>query len=474
MRKMKNYLLSLLCVTVVLTSCGVDESLNIDQKNPSEVPAGGLFTNALKNLGDQMNSCSVNENVFRLYAQYWAQTTYPDESQYNQVTRNIGGSLWTNMYRDVLKDLQGAKELVSNGEAPSQAQLAIIKFMEVYAYSILVDTFGDVPFTEALDPLNPSPKYDDAATIYTALASHLDEAISGLSSGAGFDASQDIAYGGNVAQWRQAAVSLKLRMAMRLADSNPSVSQAMAEAAFLAGPIVANADNFGINYLASAPNTNPLWVSLVQSGRNDFVAANTLVDSMNPTNDPRLASYFKMYEGAYVGGDYGNANGAGSNSNLSDYMKTPDLKGDLITAAEVHFLLSEAAARGYSVGGTAEAYYNSAIGVSMDEWGVSATDTAAYLALTEVAYATAAGDWKQKIGSQKWVAMFNNGYEGWTAWRLLDLGLNGPVVDGVTLDIPTRFLYPTSEATLNGSQYDSAASAIGGDTKTTKIFWDVN
>jgi len=471
---MRNYLLSLLCVTIVLTSCGVDESLNIDQKNPSEVPAGGLFTNALKNLGDQMNSCSVNENVFRLYAQYWAQTTYPDESQYNQVTRNIGGNIWSTMYRDVLKDLKGAKELVSNGEAPSQAQLAIIKFMEVYAYSVLVDTFGDVPFTEALDPLNPSPVYDDAATIYSALASHLDEAIADLSSGAGFDASQDIAYGGNVAQWRQAAVSLKLRMAMRLADSNPSASQAMAESAFSAGPIVANADNFGINYLASAPNTNPLWVSLVQSGRKDFVAANTLVDAMNPNNDPRLPTFFQMYDGAYVGGTYGNANGASSNSDLSELIKMPDFKGDLITAAEVHFLLSEAAARGYSVGGTAEAYYNSAIGVSMDEWGVSTSDAASYLALPEVAYATADGDWMQKIGSQKWVAMFNNGNEGWTTWRLFDLGLNGPEVDGVTLDIPTRFLYPVSEATLNGSQYDSAASAIGGDSKTTKIFWDVN
>ena len=471
---MRNYLLSLLCVTIVLTSCEVDESLNIDQKNPSEVPAGGLFTNALKNLGDQMNSCSVNENVFRLYAQYWAQTTYPDESQYNQVTRNIGGNIWSTMYRDVLKDLKGAKELVSNGEAPSQAQLAIIKFMEVYAYSVLVDTFGDVPFTEALDPLNPSPVYDDAATIYSALASHLDEAIADLSSGAGFDASQDIAYGGNVAQWRQAAVSLKLRMAMRLADSNPSASQTMAESAFSAGPIVANADNFGINYLASAPNTNPLWVSLVQSGRKDFVAANTLVDAMNPNNDPRLPTFFQMYDGAYVGGTYGNANGASSNSDLSELIKMPDFKGDLITAAEVHFLLSEAAARGYSVGGTAEAYYNSAIGVSMDEWGVSTSDAATYLALPEVAYATADGDWMQKIGSQKWVAMFNNGNEGWTTWRLFDLGLNGPEVDGVTLDIPTRFLYPVSEATLNGSQYDNAASAIGGDSKTTKIFWDVN
>ena len=377
---MRNYLLSLLCVTVVLTSCGVDESLNIDQKNPSEVPAGGLFTNALKNLGDQMNSCSVNANVFRLYAQYWAQTTYPDESQYNQITRNIGGNIWNTLYRDVLQDLKGAKELVSNGEAPSQAQLGIIKFMEVYAFSVLVDTFGNVPFTEALEPENPSPVYDDAATIYTALASHLDEAIANLSSGAGFNASQDIAYGGNVAQWRQAAVSLKLRMAMRLAESSPSVSQAMAESAFNAGPIVANADNFGINYLSAAPNTNPLWVSLVQSGRKDFVAANTLVDAMNPNNDPRLPNFFQTYEGNYVGGTYGSANGASSNSDLSELIKMPDLKGDLITAAEVHFLLSEAAARGYSVGGTDEAYYNSAIGVSMDEWEVSIEDAATYLA----------------------------------------------------------------------------------------------
>jgi hypothetical protein len=203
-------------------------------------------------------------------------------------------------------------------------------------------------------------------------------------------------------------------------------------------------------------------------------AANTLVDAMNPNNDPRLPNFFQTYEGNYVGGTYGSANGASSNSDLSELIKMPNLKGDLITAAEVHFLVSEAAARGYSVGGTDEAYYNSAIGVSMDEWEVSIEDAATYLALTEVYYTTADGDWMQKIGSQKWVAMYNNGYEGWTTWRLFNLSLNGPEVDGVTLDIPTRFLYPVSEATLNGSQYDSAAAAIGRDSKTTKIFWDVN
>ena len=154
MKKMKKYLVVLLSISFLVTSCDVDESLNIDKKSPSQVPASGLFTNALKNLGNQANSCSVNENVYRLYAQYWAQTTYPDESQYNQVTRNIGGNIWSTMYRDVLQDLKGAKELLE-GDAANDTKLGIIKFLEVYAYSILVDTFGDVPYTEALDPENP-------------------------------------------------------------------------------------------------------------------------------------------------------------------------------------------------------------------------------------------------------------------------------------------------------------------------------
>lgn len=470
---MKKYLVVLLSISFLVTSCDVDESLNIDKKSPSQVPASGLFTNALKNLGNQANSCSVNENVYRLYAQYWAQTTYPDESQYNQVTRNIGGNIWSTMYRDVLQDLKGAKELLE-GDAANDTKLGIIKFLEVYAYSILVDTFGDVPYTEALDPENPTPAYDDAASIYMNLATKLDEAIAALASGSGFTASQDIAFGGDIAGWKSAAISLKLRMAMRLADVDPAKSKSMAESAFNAGPIVTNASNFGINYLSSAPNTNPLWVSLVQSGRKDFVAANTLVDVMNPLYDPRLPVFFDKYEGEYVGGTYGSANGAGSNSNLSETMTNPALKGYLITAAEVHFLLAEAAARGYSVGGSDEAYYTSGIKVSMDEWG-KADEADAYIAQADVTYATATGDWKEKIGNQKWIAMFNNGFEGWTTWRLLDISvLTSPIVDDVPLNIPTRFLYPVSEATLNGTQYDAGSAAIGGDSKTTKIFWDVN
>jgi len=70
--------------------------------------------------------------------------------------------------------------------------------------------------------------------------------------------------------------------------------------------------------------------------------------------------------------------------------------------------------------------------------------------------------------------MHNNNFEGWTTYRLFD----NPVLNvtpGMNVqDIPTRILYPISEATLNGPALDSAISAIGGDNKTTKLFWNNN
>lgn len=473
---MKKIFISIFCLSVLLTSCEVDEGLNIDQKNPTEVPASGLFTNATRNFFDLMHSANVNLNVWRLYAQYWAQTTYPDESQYNQVTRNIPEGIWNTIYRDVLQDLKGARETLEADENAENLQnkLALIEFMEVYAYSVLVDTFGDVPYTEALDPTNPSPAYDDAATIYADLLSRLDGAISQMNAGeGGFVSTQDPIYGGDIAQWQKAANSLRLRLAMRLADVNTSTSQATAETAANAPLIDENSENFAIEYLGGAPNTNPLWVSLVQSGRTDFVGANTFIDVLQDFNDPRLSVFFQTIDGEYLGGTYGTANSPAEFSLPGELLMQPDLDGDIITSAEVHFLLAEASARGYNVGGTPEEFYNAGVTASILEWGGTTAEAEAYLAQPDVAWATASGDWKEKIAVQKWISLYNNAYEGWTTWRLLNnLPLNAP--EGMTIDdIPTRFLYPVSESTLNPSSYEAAASAIGGDTKTNTIFWDV-
>jgi hypothetical protein len=144
-------------------------------------------------------------------------------------------------------------------------------------------------------------------------------------------------------------------------------------------------------------------------------------------------------------------------------------------------MLAEAVERGWSVGGTAASHYNNAITLDMEYWGVAAGDITTYLGQANVAYATApdgsgTATWQEKIGTQKWLGMYNQGMQGWTVWRRLDAPtFNGIASIGITeSDIPTRFTYPVDEQNLNQSNYEAASQAIGGDNKTTKLFWDVN
>ena len=92
----------------------------------------------------------------------------------------------------------------------------------------------------------------------------------------------------------------------------------------------------------------------------------------------------------------------------------------LFDYAEVEFLLAEAVERGFTVGGTAEGHYDNAITASIEDWGGTTADATAYLANPKVAYTTAVGTWKQKIGIQSWIGYYNRGFEAWTQWRKLD------------------------------------------------------
>lgn len=138
--------------------------------------------------------------------------------------------------------------------------------------------------------------------------------------------------------------------------------------------------------------------------------------------------------------------------------------------AEVSFGLAEAAARGFSVGGTAESFYKQGVTASFAYW--NAGDAAAYLAKPTVAYTTATGDYKQKIGTQKYLALYNRGFEAWTEWRRLDWPKFNLPVNKTYADIPVRFTYPVGEQTLNLVNWQAASAAIGSDKVQTKLFWD--
>lgn len=472
---MKKYLILLSSVLVI--SCASDEryeDLNRDPNNPTQVSADALFTASAKSLFDQMESTNVNTNVYRLFAQYWTETTYIDESNYDLNTRNIPASHFSEMYRDVLYDLKDAKL-----KADTDNKKAMISVLEVYTWQQLVDTFGNIPYSEALKGSeSPTPVYDDAQTIYEDLFGRINEAIGMFSvSGASGFSSADIIYGGDINQWIKFANSVKLKLAMRVADvpALSTLAQTNAVAAVTAGVFTSNADNATIAYETSPPNTNPLWVDLVQSGRSDFVIANTIVDYMNTLSDPRRAFYFddNLGAGTYVGGPYGDNNSFPSYTHIGPMIQEPDFRGVILDYAEVEFLLAEAVERGYAVGGTAETHYNNGITASMEDWGVASGDITTYLANPAVAYSTATGTWREKIGFQFWLAMYNRGFEGWCIYRKYD----APVMNTAAvslLPVPKRYTYPLSEQTLNLTNYTAAASAIGGDELATPVFWDVN
>jgi hypothetical protein len=473
--------LIIIFMSVLVFSCEKDlTDLNKDTKRPSEVPAPTLFSNAQKNLSDVMSSSNQNLNIFRLLSQFWTQTTYTDESRYDLATRNIPQNFWNVLYRDVLRDLQEARTSIQSqtgsdvDTAQQTNQLAMVNILEVYAWSVLVNAFGDVPYSQALDFENVLPVYDDDKEIYNDLLNRLDTAVASLNSDEAGFGNADLLYNGDIDKWVRFGNSLRLRLGMMLADVDQAKAKEVVEEAS-EYVFESNDDNAEFEYLESPPNTNPIWVDLVQSGRKDFVAANTIVDRLNELNDPRREFYFTLSNTQdYKGGNYGQSNNYATYSKPSTKITAPDFPGLLMDYSEVEFLLAEAAARGFAVEGTAEEHYNKAITASIEYWGGTEEQAEIYLSQPDVAWSTASGDWKEKIGVQKWIALYNRGFDAWTEWRRLDYPELTPPPGMDQEDIPVRYTYPVLEQNLNTANYEAAASAIGGDVISTRLFWDVN
>lgn len=473
-----NKIYYILIMVLILSSCSKKFSdLNVDPKRPSVVPSETLFTNAQKNAGDQIASTNVNVNNFKLWSQYWTETTYVDESNYDIKTRNVPDRAFQTWYRDVISDLTQAKatlaeEAVIPGTEQEVANKnAIIELMTVFAYQRLVDLFGNVPYSQAMDINNNlQPAYDDAWTIYQDLVERIDAALASMDPSAGSFGTSDLMYAGDVANWMAFGYGMKLKMGLNIADFNSTIGQAwIADAA--PNVFTSAAQNCVLSYLGATPNTNPLYVDLVLSGRQDFIAGKTIADTMNFYNDNRRAQYFTTDpNGTYSGGGIGESNPYADFSKPGSKLVDPTLPVVLMSYDEIEFYLAEAIERGL-MAGSAQSHYENGISASFDYW--EAGDASTYLAQTDVAWGTGSHSNLEKIARESWVSLYNRGFVAWTTIRRLDFPL--PIAaapqDGV---YPIRYTYPVNEQTLNGANYTSAASAIGGDQSDTPIFWDVN
>lgn len=481
MKKIKLILCTFITLSVI-TGCTKDfEDLNTDPNNPVSIPAHLLLGSTQRVYMNVMHGVlgGAGGDMGAIWAQLWTKVQYNDEERYVP-RRSVIDNIWNTTYSSVISEAKAMEDLAIAEENTNLQAVAII--MQATGYQFLTDLYGPIPFTEAINPAILKPAYDDEATVYEGIIEMYTEASAMLASGSGeIVASSDLFYGGDTSKWRKLANSLKFRALMRI-SSTRDVSgelQALVNSGVL---MTSNADNAQVNYLANQPDANPIYELIDFGSRLEYKVNSALVDIMSSSNDDRLAVYAAPAEsdGEIRGkpAGYGDSTplpneGLGytySNiSGLGEFYLNPELPGVLMSYYELKFLMAEAANELMISGGlpAAQQHYFDGIAASFEFNGVS---SASFLSQPGLVFANQ-NDARTKIGEQKWVSLFAQGFEAWTEMRRTNIPNLAPAIEGDINQIPSRYYYPTSEPSLNQANYDAASSSLGGDLLTSPLFW---
>ena len=180
--------------------------------------------------------------------------------------------LWTNFYAGLLPDVDALLTLAEERGLDIHAGTA--KIMKAYSMMMMVDWFGDVPYTEAGQGTDIiSPKVDDGASVYSAASSLLDEAITQLSGTKAAKPANEVFYNGDADKWVTLANTLKLRNLVTTRLASPDASGI---SSLVNGDIIDdNSENFEWKY--GSQRTNP------------------------GTRHPMYNTYYENTDGAYIG-----------------------------------------------------------------------------------------------------------------------------------------------------------------------------
>jgi hypothetical protein len=332
-----------------------------------------------------------------------------------------------------------------------------------------------------------------------------------------------VVYGGDMALWKKFGNSLRLRIAMRMSNTdNYAAAHAIANEAGIEF-MSSNADNAAFEYVGGGSTNSPLYDAWWTSARNDFTVAKPFINILkgvndtlnNKTNpffgliDPRLQIFTRdrpAGSGNYYGIPYGMTEGqtqaywnkklapsyygpASYSSAYAPVILNPKFSPVYMEYAEVEFMLSE-------LNSWDQTHYINGVTASCEYWrdlsikfeGRDAVWVADFNAARDAFLAALPTASKETVMTQKYLAFFNQGYQAWAEYRrtgepqmLLKPGevsnvdadgnpiLFTPLINITT--IPWRMTYPQQEFTVNGTNVTAAAQAIGLDLMSTKLFW---
>lgn len=416
-------------------SCDSYLDINQDPNSPSEE---NMTTDILLP-GAEMNFAGSYGDFLRITGGYFAQhysqmfgtENYLDYSQF-KMSATRSSSTYTQLNSRALKNLNTTRELARQSEEWGSYLAATT--LRAFIYQVLVDAYGEVPYSEAFSGVT-SPKYDDGADIYAGILAEIDEALDNVAGG-DVVATNFLFPGANADSWIKFANALKLKILSREAgvDSNADAQiKAIIEQGNLPTADVAYASCWKNESGAMSPfyaeEFSPAWGSTQQN----VIANVAIIGTMLQKNvngdivyqDPRLEAFFDTNaDGEYTGGVSG-SNFGSTNSYKAAYWCRPvasyDMPVYLITVSEIEFFIAEYYAR-HNDAAQAKAHYEAAIEASCSSAGVDGADAV----IAKFPYKQA--DYKQAIGVSKWIALAGtNNFEAWVEARRLGYPAFGSV-----------------------------------------------
>lgn len=491
--------------------------LTNDQLIPDNNNIGGFFPGLQYAIvpNDSKNSLQGVLGEYHVNSVFAGFTTeaYPEEGPGG--TYNFSG--WDNYllfgmaYNSVMAPINNLKISGASASAPDFWGIALI--LQVAEMHKITDAHGPIPYSK-YGAGGSSVAYDSQEDIYHLFFAQLDTAVDNLKTfiatfpGATPFKKFDVIYGGDYSKWLKYANSLRLRLAMHVVKIDPALAETEALKAIdptNGGVFSSNADNAmsrgGYNLLFSAAYE---WTTLRMGA--------SIISYMDGFNDPRIGKYSEKSvadPSKYIGlkgGSIIHAFGEGQSfSNISSAI-TKETPGMLMNASEVKFLLAEAALREWDMGGTAQEFYEQGIALSFEQWGAgAATDyindavstckdhvdpfeplnnSPALSSITIKWDDAATNEQKlERIITQKWIALFPDGTEGWTNFRRTGYPKLFPVTPSqnhsngtISTEIQIRREpYPITEHLNNGDEVSKALQLLGGpDNGGTRVWWDVD
>lgn len=395
---------------LTLGACGDWLDINENPNYPSELsaPQSVMPTAQLA----IVNACMGWETGFDggFYSQYWTQdftsSQFKSVDQYEEQSYSYA---YDNLVSSALIDLKSITSSTEEGDA----WYMIAEVLSIYAWQIVTDTWGDIPYSEALqgDEYLFAPKFDTQESIYTDLLSRIDKIVAADYTDAIIDGTKyDFIFDGDLTQWTKFANSLKVKLMIRLSETanydNAAIltfiegHDLLSETALLGGALWEDRDE----------KRHPMVEFQTAGYFGNVIASRTFISYLTENNDPRTDSYYIAPSGGHQGafqGDFASkadSDGDGTSDDKEEYStvefsETANIP--LISMWEQDFYVAEVYARAGDFT-NAKTYYDAAVNASLAYWGVDTTITATGEYAEFVATETEAAI--EQIAMQKWVS----------------------------------------------------------------------